>query len=173
MDIILDLKIIHSFWGSIGAAKRQAMREVANTGGVILDVCAIEVRDPSLIFVGSLPTATIEPESSPTPGRRKIRPAALGTFHTTWGALIRPMDSIGYFVLRQPLSFLGTLPPPEASTLLVAMEIERHFKSMQLGFIGGVPCISCNELIPEQRLMAIPGVRTCTTCQSVKEGEKK
>lgn len=31
---------------------------------------------------------------------------------------------------------------------------------------GEIACVECGEEIPERRRLALPGVRTCVTCQS-------
>ncbi len=86
---------------------------------------------------------------------------------------MKPEDTIGFFVLRQPVTLRGYRPSDEREDTRVAMEVKRRFISIPPGFIGPVSCVDCNEAISAQRLKAIPGVRTCTNCQRLKEGEKK
>jgi len=174
MDILLDAEICHSFWTNLETAKRRTFLEAANTGGAILEVCSIEIQRLSLVFIGSVPTAALETGPRAGRGRPRIRSQGLGTFHTTWGALMKPEDGIGFFVLRQPVGLLGGYTSSdEQQATRVAMEVKRRYTSMPPGFIGPVCCVNCNEVISEQRLKAIPGARTCTNCQRLKEGDKK
>ena len=174
MHILLDAEVWHSFWATLETAKRRAFLETANTGGAILEVCSIEIQRPSLVFIGSVPTAALEIGPRVSRGRPRIRSQGLGTFHTTWGALMKPEDTIGFFVLRQPVTLRGGYPPSDGQEVTrVAMEVKRRFSSIPPGFIGPQCCVDCNEAISAQRLKAIPGVRTCTNCQRLKEGAKK
>ena len=173
MPILLDADLPHLFWGELEVAKRRAILEAANTGGAILEVCSIEIQRPALVFVGTLPRDSLEIGTRVGRGRPRIRCPNLGTFHTTWGTLMGCEDAIGYFVLRQPVRLVAGCPPPEQQEIIrVAIEVKRRFASMPLGFIGPVCCVVCNEAISAQRLKAIPGVRTCTNCQRIKEGNK-
>lgn len=173
MKVILDVEIPHAFWGSLEVAKRRGMVEAANTGGILLEVRAIEIRGSVLVFVGTIPMGAIEKGPKVGQGRVTIRSRGLGTFHTTWGALMRPEDTVGFFVLQRPVTGVGGRISNELDTLRVAMEVKRRFGSMSSSFIGPVCCVECNEAISEQRLKIIPGVRTCTNCQHIKEGTKK
>lgn len=174
MDILFDAKLWHSFWADLETAQRRAFLEAANTGGAILEVCSIEIQRSSLVFIGSVPTVALEIGQREGRGRPRIRSQGLGTFHTTWGALMKPEDTIGFFVLRQPVRLVGGCPPAEEQEIIrVAIDVKRRFASLPPGFIGPVCCLVCNEAISELRLKAIPGVRTCTNCQCLKEGKKK
>lgn len=173
MAILLDAEIQHSFWPSLDIARKRALSETANTGGIILSICSIEVQPRSLVFIGDFPVIAFELTSARTGGRPKINSRAMRTLHTTWGALMCPQDTIGYFVMQQPVTMIAGRVPDEKETLHVAMEVTRRFTSVPTLFIGPVCCVGCNEPIPAPRLKTIPGVRTCTNCQQLKEGKRK
>jgi len=171
--MFLDADIAHAFWPNIELAKRQAMLEAVNTGGLILAVYSIELKGSSLIFVGTLPVDALEMEPGAAGGRPRIRSSGFGTFHTTWGDLIWPSGLVGFFVLRQPVMLIGAGPPGERTTVRVAMEVKRRFVSRPHGFVGSICCTECNVAISEERLRAMPRVRTCTNCQRIKEENRK
>ena len=51
----------------------------------------------------------------------------------------------------------------------VADEVMRARARMPTGE-GETHCVECGEAIPEGRRRALPGVRTCITCQSARDG---
>jgi Prokaryotic dksA/traR C4-type zinc finger len=169
MHTFLDTDIEHAFWGGPNIARTRALFEAANTGGALLQVHSIEIQELSLVFVGTIPRAAIERQRQTRRGRPSIRAQGLGTFHTTWAALIRPSDIIGFFVVWRPVTFTGQVLSTDQGTIRVMMEVRRSFSSIASAFIGPICCIECNEAIAEGRLKAIPGVRTCVICQRRKE----
>jgi hypothetical protein len=173
MNMILDADIPHAFWQTLDAARSRAMLEAVDTGGIILEVTSIEMQGLSLTVVGSVPVDALEVRVSGYQERIMIRPQGLGRFHATWRSLILPEETIGFLVLRPPVTLVGRSPPTGLDNVRVAMEVKRCFASILSGFIGQVCCIGCNAPIPKDRLKAIPGVRRCIYCQQKKEEMKK
>jgi hypothetical protein len=169
MHTFLDTDIEHAFWGGPNIARTRALFEAANTGGALLQVHSIEIQESSLVFVGTIPRAAIERSQQTSRRRPSIRAPGLGTFHTTWAALICPSDIIGFFVIWRPVTFTGQARLRDWDTVRVTMEVRRSSPSIASAFIGPICCIECNEAIAEGRLKAIPGVRTCVICQRREE----
>lgn len=48
------------------------------------------------------------------------------------------------------------------------MSVRSHFDS-----VGSMECEECGDAIPPLRRAAIPGVRTCVTCQEIVEHRRK
>lgn len=169
MDTFLDAEIEPAFHGDIETARTRAAVEAANTGAVVLEVRSIEARGECLVVVGTIPVDTLEAMGRATEARPKIRSVGLGRFHTTWRAVLEPQSTIGFVVLRQPLTLIGG-SSTETDAPLVAIELKRRLTSLPSGFtIGPHCCVGCNEPIPEQRLRAVPGTRICTKCQDRRE----
>lgn len=169
--IFLDSDLIPAFHPDMDTAKKMALLEAANTGGIIFSVNCVEV-SASLTLVGSLPRASLQKPSKSNPGRSSIKCQGLGWFHTTWGALIRPDDYVGHLVIHQPAALVsGSVPDEEIVRL--ALPVKRKFNSLPSGLlIGRVCCSNCNEVIPPARLIAVPGIRTCVNCQQTKEARR-
>ena len=168
MSTILDADIEPAFWPSLETAKGRAAVEAANTGSTVLDVHAIEIQGTSLHLIGAVPRDALQVESESAQSRPRVRPRGFGKFHTTWGALLRPEGTVGFFVLHHPVRLAGpTLD--EGDVVRVAVEVKRQFASLPVGFIGPACCAKCNEPIPEQRLRVVPGVKICTKCQTREE----
>src|SRR5262245_13407481 len=157
MHTFLDTDIEHAFWSGPNIARTRALFEAANTGGALLQVHSIEIQELSLVFVGTIPRAAIERQQT-SRRRPSISPPGLGTFHTTWAALICPSDILGFFVIWRPVTFTGQALFRDLDTVRVTMEVRRSSPSIASAFIGPICCIECNEAIAEGRLKAIPGV---------------
>jgi formylmethanofuran dehydrogenase subunit E len=71
-------------------------------------------------------------------------------------------------LLHHPVRLTSGQAPDEGDFISVALEVPRSSVPMATGLIGPVCCSHCNEPISEQRLRAVPGVRVCTKCQSLK-----
>lgn len=169
MDTLLDAEVEPAFHGSLETARRRAGVEAANTGGVVLEAHAFEARGNSLTIIGAIPAEAFEARSAAVEGRPKIHSFALGRFHTTWRALLEPEDPIGFLVLQQPVTLIAG-SHPDKDTALVATDLKRRFAALPSSFtLGPRCCADCNEVIPEQRLKAVPGTRTCTRCQNRRE----
>jgi phage/conjugal plasmid C-4 type zinc finger TraR family protein len=49
----------------------------------------------------------------------------------------------------------------------------RHARQKIPAGEGPVECESCGEEIPERRRLALPGVRTCVQCQSLRDSRAR
>ena len=169
----IDSNIAHSFWPTVAEARRRAIREAVDTGGIILDVRTIELEKTRLFIVGTVPSDALQAQSPEGEGRVVIRARGLGLFHTSWGSLLFPGDTIGFLILRRPVVVTGTNPRTDFERIRVAMEVKRRSASIASGCIGPVCCTDCNESIPTERLKAIPGIKRCANCQKTKEEMNK
>ena len=167
----IDASLPHRFCPSLLAAEQQAMREAADTAGIVLRVKSLRVESNRVVIVGLIPPTSLVFEHPPeTPGY--LEPRSIGNLHLTWSSLLRPSanDEIGYLVLQTPVAAAGRLPESEDDdSYWVALAIERTFHSMPPGSIGAACCARCNRPIPPKRLTAVPNTRVCTNCQQKKE----
>src|SRR5271165_4224709 len=97
-DRLLDVALKHEFWGSIKDAEGAAFKEAANTGAAIVAVKAIDIEAHRVSFVGVISESAIDGASSAEGGD-----TCLGTFHTTWGAVLNPAQDLGFLVVRHPV----------------------------------------------------------------------
>lgn len=170
-SVLADALPLHKFCPSHHAAERQAMREAADTGGVVLRVKSLRVERESIVLYGLIPSAALvfEPESE-SPGH--LRPRSIGNLCLTRDKLLHANagEEIGYLVLHTPVAVGDAMPESEDDdSSWVALTIQRTHHTLTPGFIGAVCCACCNRPIPQQRLDAVPNAAFCTACQRKKE----
>lgn len=162
METFLDAEIHHTFWGDLEAAKHAARAEAANTGGALMDVDSVEIQPTRIAFIGAVPEAIGDLVAS------AARYTEIGSFHTTWGAVLQPSGILGYLVLRPPLLCAGTARSEKDSRRL-AVHARRSLKSIPNVILGHPCCVGCRSPIPPERLRAVPNTRFCSYCQSSRE----
>jgi hypothetical protein len=168
---LLDVPLIHKFCASLQAAEQEALREAADTGGVVLRIKSLRIEPNCLVVVGVIPSTALVFDSS-AEVQAHVQPRSTGTLRLTWSSLLhsRPDDEIGYFVLQTPVDATEQVPESEdGGNLWVALSIRRSLHTLEAGSIGAVCCARCNRPIPQQRLLAVPNARVCTNCQQKKE----
>ena len=166
MELKLGTVFNHCLWPNEEASRLHAASEAANTGGTVLRIRAIEIRHDSVLFVGTIPTDALQTVIGSSPnGRRSVQPRGIGNLHTS----CNPDDPIGFLVLHHPVNLVGGRIPEEGDLASVAVEAPRPSASLPVGVIGPICCQHCNEPIARQRLQAVPRVRSCTQCKSLKE----
>lgn len=165
MDTVFDASLKCNFWNRLEEAFEKAMSEAANTGGVVLTAKSIELRTGVVLFVGTMPAAVADLPEDRGLGRVRVKCGGLGGFHTTWRAVSKPEETVGYLVLHHPLTLTRAPSICEEDTIWIAVDVPRALNSLTAGPIGLVCCSLCNRPLPEKRLKAIPGVRTCTSCK--------
>lgn len=167
----VDVPLLHKFSVSFKTAEQQALREAADTGGVVLRVRSLKIGYGTVVVTGLIPsTALVFEDTTQAPGH--LRPRSIGNLHLTWRRLLHAntSDEIGYLVLQTPVAATGIMPESEDGDLYwVALDIQRTNHTLPPGCIGAVCCVSCNRPIPDQRLKAIPNTKFCTACQQNKE----
>jgi hypothetical protein len=170
-DTLLDVPLLHKFCASLPTAEQQALREAADTGGIVLRVKSLRIEPDCVVLTGVIPsTALVFQHPSEFPAY--LQPRSIGNLHLTWSTLLQPGadDEIGYLVLQTPVAAAGQLPESEdGDSCWVALAVERTFHTLKPGSIGAVCCARCNRPIPQQRLLAVPNTRVCTNCQQKKE----
>lgn len=170
-DNFLDAPLHYKFCASLLPAQRQASREAADTGGIVLRLRSVRVEPQRTVFVGLIPsTALVFEQPSGAPSR--VYPRSIGTLHLTWSSLVYPRsdECIGYIVLQTPVVAAGLVPESEdGDHCWVAVSIQRAFHSLKAGSIGASCCVRCNRPIAPQRLAAMPETQVCTHCQHNKE----
>ena len=156
------------YWCDLVEAANRAANEAVNTGGIVHRVISIELGPQFVRFIGVLPPGAVEFKSSENLIRPKLVCHGVGTFHTTWGAIIKPDETIGFMVLQHPVLLIG--PKPDDSDLVYApVFVRRSVCSIPETVLGLVCCVQCNKPIAQKRLEAIPGVRICRRCKEEKE----
>jgi hypothetical protein len=170
-ETVLDAPLLHKFCPSLQAAEQAAMREAADTGGVLLRVKSLRVEPRHLVVTGVLPTpALVFKSSSGIPAH--LQPRSIGTMRLTWKSLLNPgaEDEIGYLVLQTPVAAADQIPESEdGENSWVALSVRRALHTLEPGSIGPACCARCNRPISRQRLLAVPTTRVCTNCQQKKE----
>lgn len=170
-DNLLDAPLLHKFCASLPVAEQQALREAADTGGIVLRIKSLRIEPNCVVVTGVIPsTALVFEHPSEFPGYLQSR--SIGNLHLTWSSLLYPgaAAEIGYLVLQTPVAAAGQLPESEdGDSCWVALAVERTFHTLKPASIGDVCCARCNRPIPHQRLLAVPNTRVCTDCQHKKE----
>src|SRR3989442_737997 len=167
---LLDAPLTHKFCASLPVAQQQALREAADTGGIVLRVKSIRIELNFVVLAGLIPSnALVFQHPSEFPAYLAQR--SIGNLHLTWATLLQAStaDEIGYIVLQTPVGAAGLLPESEdGDNCWVALSIQRAFHTLHPGSIGAVCCARCNRPVTQQRLLAIPNTRVCTNCQQKK-----
>ena len=173
MEPILDTDLFHKYCDTLDLARSQAMLESANTGGAVLAVRSVEINHEALLFIGPISAIALNATTDHQQRRPIVRCRSLGNFHTTWAALLgAPEPAIGFLVLHHPLTLRCARADSDRDEIWIAVEVNRGACSLALGPIGPRCCCLCNEPISKPRLIAVPGVRICTKCQTIKEEMK-
>jgi hypothetical protein len=170
-ETLLDAPLLHKYCASLPAAEQQALREAADTGGIVLRVKSLRIEPHRIVLAGLIPATALAFEH-PSEFPAYLQPRSIGTLHLTETSLnTNPGDEVGYLVLQTPVAAAGLLPESEdGDSFWVALAVERTFHTtLKPGSIGAVCCARCNRPIPQQRLLAVPNTRVCTHCQQKKE----
>ena len=165
------LPLPHKFCASLQAAEQAALREAADTGGILLRIKSLRLEPNVLVVTGVIPHHR---PCFRAPLRISRALAAQidrhHATHTEQPASSGPGDEIGYLVLQTPVAAADQLPESEdGDNSWVALSIRRALHTLQPGSIGAACCARCNRPIPQQRLLAVPNTRVCTNCQQKKE----
>ena len=102
-ETFLDAPLLHKFCASLATAEQQALREAADTGGIVLRVKSLRIEPQRLVALGLIPsTAPMFEHSSEHVAY--LRPRSIGNLHLTWKSLLRPDadHEIGYLVIQPP-----------------------------------------------------------------------
>jgi len=171
LETILDAPLLHKFCPSLQAAEQAALREAADTGGILLRIKSLRLEPYYLVVTGVTPTTAIVFEN-PSGFPAHLRPRSIGTMRLTQNSLLHPSldGEIGYLVLQTPVSAGEQFPESEeGENSWVALSIRRALHILEPSCIGSPCCARCNRPIPQQRLLAVPKTRVCTNCQQKKE----
>lgn len=171
MQTLLDAPLLHTFCVSLEAAQQAALREAADTGGIVLRIKSLRLEPNHLVVTGVIPTSVFVIEY-PSEFPARLQPRSMGTMRLTQNSLLHPgpSDEIGYLVLQTPVTAAEHLPESEdGENFWVAISIQRALHTLKPSFLGVACCTRCNRPIPQQRLLAVPNTRVCTNCQHKKE----
>lgn len=171
LETILDAPLAHRFCASLEAAEQAALREAADTGGIVLRIKSLRLEPSRLVVTGVIPTSAFVFEY-PSEFPAHLQPRSMGTMRLTRNSLLHPGsgEEIGYLVLQTPVAAADHLPQSEdGENSWVALSIRRALHTLEPSSIGAVCCARCNRPIPQQRLLAVPNTRVCTNCQQKKE----
>jgi hypothetical protein len=163
MSTILDVELHHEFWEDIDSARNAALKEAANTGGAVVSIESAEVQSHEVCLVGTIPASAINSRE-----QGQTRGPALGSFHSTWGAVLSPSGHLGFLVVRHPITFEPCSTGPH-DLCRVAVSLDRAFNTIPNTVLGPVCCKRCRRPIPINRLLAKPGAKLCTACQASNE----
>jgi len=163
LSTIFDVLLHHEFWGDMSAAENAAYKEAANTGGAVVRVETVDIQARQVSFIGSIPEFAIDGEVA-----SESRSNLLGSFHTTWGAVMTPGSQLGFLVVRHPLN-LESYTPGASDLRRIVVTLDRTFNTIQPTVLGPVCCRKCKQPISPQRLRARPGTHLCTACQASNE----
>jgi hypothetical protein len=170
-ETLLDAPLLHKFCASLEAAEQAALREAADTGGILLRIKSLRLNPTDLVVTGVIPTTALVFEH-PCEFPARLQPRSIGTMRLTLNSLLHPGpgDEIGYLVLQTPVAAAGQVPESEdGDNCWVALSIRRARHTLEPSSIGAACCARCNRPIPQQRLLAVPNTRVCTNCQKKKE----
>ncbi len=170
-DPLKDTPLAHRFCPSLESAERDALREAADTGGILLRVKSLKISTGALTVTGVIPTAALVLKQSKRAAAR-LQPRSIGTMHLMPNSLLHPSssDQIGYLVLHTPVIALDPLPDCEdGEDYWGALTIRGIWHTPVPASLGATCCARCNRPIPQQRLLAVPNTRVCTNCQQKKE----
>jgi len=171
LETILDAPLPHRFCASLEAAEQAALREAADTGGIVLRIKSLRLEPNRLVVTGVIPTSAFV-FKYPCEYAAHLQPRSIGTMRLTRNSLLHPGsgDEIGYLVLQTPVAAAEQLPESEdGENSWVALSIRRALHTLEPIFIGAACCARCNRPIPRQRLLAVPNTKVCTNCQHKKE----
>lgn len=160
----------HKLCHSLEIAKQQAIREAADTGGVVLHVKSLRVERGAVVATGLIPAKALCFENADGPATH-LRPRSIGNLHLTRSSLLYPntSDDIGYLVLQTPVVAGDLLQARDDDSCWGALTIERPHRTLRSGCIGAVCCLRCSRPISPQRLKAVPMTKVCIACQQDKE----
>src|SRR5216683_4738560 len=104
MQTLLDAPLLHTFCASLEAAEQAALREAADTGGIVLRIKSLRLEPNYLVVTGVIPTTALVFES-PAGFPARLRPRSIGTMRLTSNTPLHPApgDEIGYLVLQTPV----------------------------------------------------------------------
>lgn len=166
-----DASLSFGFCATLQAAEQAALREAADTGGVILRVRSLIVGPNHTVATGVIPAAALAFEHpSEFPGH--LLPRSVGTMRLSRTGLLDTdqNDELGYLVLQTPVVATGQVPESEdGDSVWVTVAIPDALAALKPGVSGAACCGRCNRPISKQRLIAVPNTRVCTNCQRKKE----
>ena len=171
LETLLDVPLPHKFCASLEAAEELAVREAADTGGILLRIRSLRLNPNALVVTGVIPTTALVFEH-PSEFPAHLQPRSMGTMRLTLNSLLHPGPDaeIGYLVLQTPVAATGQVPESEdGENSWVAISIRRELHILEPSSIGAVCCVRCNRPISQQRLLALPSTRVCRNCQQKKE----
>jgi hypothetical protein len=125
---------------------------------------SVEIQAHKVCLIGTIPECAIDRKEV-----REDRSPSLGSFHTTWGAVLSPGRQLGFLVVRQPVSF-EPCSTDSSDLCRVAVALDRMFNTIPTTVIGPICCKKCRRPISAERLLVRPGAGLCTACQGGKEG---
>jgi len=159
------------FCPSLRAAEEAALREAADTGGILLKVRSLRVEPSHIIAAGVIPASALAFER-PSEFPAHLRPRSLGTMRLSKSSLSNPNenDELGYLVLQTPVVATGQVPESEdGDSIWVSVSVPPATAALEPGVIGAACCGRCNRPISRPRLLAVPNTKLCTNCQQKKE----
>src|SRR5437879_4280463 len=86
---LLDTPLHHKFCASLQEAERAALREAADTGGVLLRIKSLRLDPNNLVVTGVIPTAALVTEY-PSQFSAHVQPRSIGTMRLTRNSLLHP-----------------------------------------------------------------------------------
>src|SRR5579863_9457680 len=112
--MLLDTPLPHKFCASLEAAEQGALREAADTGGIVLRIKSLRLEPNHLVVTGVIPTSAFVFEH-PSEFPAHLQPRSIGTMRLTRSSLLHPGfgDEIGYLVLQTPMTAADHLPESE------------------------------------------------------------
>ncbi len=168
-----DTVLPSEFCPSLRAAEESALREAADTGGILLRIKSLRIEADHIVAAGVIPASALAFER-PSEFPAHLRPRSVGTMRLLERSLFGPdqNDELGYLVLQTPVAATGQVPESEdGDNVWVTVSVPQTMDTLEPGVIGAVCCVRCNRPITKQRLLAIPNTRVCTNCQQKKENK--
>src|SRR6266851_4098367 len=158
MQTLLDAPLLHTSCASLEAARQAALREAADTGGIVLRIKSLRLEPSYLVVTGVVPTSALVFEHPSEPPAHLL-PRSIGTMRLASNSLVHTgaSDEIGYLVLGTPVAVGDQLPESEdGDNSWVAISIRRALHTLEPNTFGPACCVRCNRPIPQQRLLAVP-----------------
>jgi hypothetical protein len=176
---IFETAVRPVFMPNFNMTQVSSMEEASITSSLILTVRCVEVKHKAVFLKGDVPTELLfsRMNSSVDPSIRQltINVFHLGKFYTTWKAVLEGSQPIGFLTFYPPFEIirygldLFDDPGEDTQVFHIAIRLDRIGESLPCKEIGRRMCEHCGQLIPYERLKAVPDVTACVSCLKLLE----
>jgi len=149
-------------------ARKAALDEAVNTGGAIIPISAVESPGDEVVLIGSVKVQYIDYIDDAPVSRTLLSGLNLSNLYITDSTSENGL--LGYLTIQRPITMSGNEIQEDSDEVNVAI-IPNDYDGDVRTLIRNVKhCKRCNEVIPKERLQAIPSAVFCIECQIHNEG---